>query len=168
MPRKGSKVVKSPDSFRTHSGGLALHVQRQLLIDLECQGEAKPPADIVALRPELYGDSSNASLKQRRSVRDRIQYLRGLKRSDPPSYWYVLCICLLIDLLRTNLIFLLVVIGLCTQRPVILTTLIPSPGLQPLLPSKQRQKSSTQLFLPLFLPQKLSQSHLRWPKKQSR
>lgn len=73
--------------MRTHSGGLPLHIQRLILLDLE-QHSDLAPGDIVALRPSLYGDLTTDSAKLRRSVRDRIVYLRGLKQSDPEAFWY--------------------------------------------------------------------------------
>jgi hypothetical protein len=88
MPPKGSrnnKRVTTP--LRTHSGGLPLHIQRLILLDLEQHSDIAP-GDIVALRPSLYGDLTTDSAKLRRSVRDRIVYLRGLKQSDPEAFWY--------------------------------------------------------------------------------
>jgi hypothetical protein len=87
MPPKGTKVAKPPHSLRTHAKSFPDHVQRQLLLDLNHHGDDKSPAEIVALRPDLYGDSSTAAAKQRRAVRDRIQYIRGLKKTEPAAYW---------------------------------------------------------------------------------
>jgi hypothetical protein len=78
--------------LRTRSDGLAPHIQKFLLIDLEQHPDASPAA-IVDLRPDVYnGDVSRGSAdfsKRRRAVRDRIQFLRSLKKSDSDAYWYV-------------------------------------------------------------------------------
>jgi hypothetical protein len=89
-PPKGTTNNKRTlTPLRTRSGGFPPHIQKLLLIDLVQQPEETPAADIVALRPGLYGDSTPASAKRRRAVRDRISYLRELKKSDASAFWYV-------------------------------------------------------------------------------
>jgi hypothetical protein len=85
MPKGNQRKPVTPEPIRTRSL-LDLHVQTQILIDLEQQGESTTPASIASLRPTLYGELYS---KVRKSVYDRIRYLRELKSADPPAYWYV-------------------------------------------------------------------------------
>jgi hypothetical protein len=89
MPRKGSSFNRTPHPIRSRSDGLSLHVQRQLLLDLENpELKTKGPATIIAGRTELYSkDDDNG--KYQRAVKDKILHLRKLKESHPPDYWYV-------------------------------------------------------------------------------
>jgi hypothetical protein len=80
---------RTPHPLRTRADSLPPHASRQLIIDLEQQGDDVTPGLIVDLRPELYGRNKHTHDKLRRSVSDRIRYLRALKRDDPAAYWYV-------------------------------------------------------------------------------
>ena len=91
MPaRKGSKLKRRPQRFRTRKDGLHINIQKQLLIDLESQTFAAdvPPGLIVESRPELYGDPSKPEdAKLVKSCSDKIRRLRELKVKDPQEYW---------------------------------------------------------------------------------
>lgn len=82
MPFKGSKSVeRKPHEYRSRNDGLALHIQQQLIIDIETFGAE---AEITNKRSSLYGEPAS---QLNRAVRNRKYKLLKLKHEDPKEYW---------------------------------------------------------------------------------
>ncbi len=86
--KKGTKNnTRASEYIRTRATSLLdQDTQCQLVVDQEILADL-PPSQVVAFRTDLYGDGSTENAKKRKAVRDRIHWLRSLKKANPGQYW---------------------------------------------------------------------------------